>query len=405
MQGDGYSVEGRRVAVVGAARSGIAAARLLIARGAEVVLSDTAATVRDEEALRRAGIRLELGGHAGETLAAADLVVLSPGVPPGQPAIVTARRAGVEIIGEMELASRWLRGRIVAVTGTKGKSTTTTLIGRMLEAGGGRVTVGGNIGTPLSGQVELTGPDVVHVVEASSFQLEGTMSFRPSVAVFLNFSPDHLDRHASVGEYAAAKARIFANQGPDDVAVVNAEDEAVLEMAAAGRAHPVFFSLRRPIAEGARATPEGIAWTGRGGEALLIPREAVALTGEHMLANVAAAAAAARLLDVAPDAMTRAVDGFTGLEHAMEPVGEHEGVRFVNDSKATNVEAARHSIRSFDAGLVVIMGGRFKGGDLRSLRTEIDGRAAAVVALGEAAPLLHEAFGDLVRVIDASSMG
>jgi UDP-N-acetylmuramoylalanine--D-glutamate ligase len=401
---DSFSVVGRRVVVVGAARSGVAAARLLVARGAEVVLTDTSAAVPDAERLRGEGVRLELGGHVGRTLANADLVVLSPGVPPDRPAVAEARAAGVEIIGEMELASRWLTGRIVAVTGTKGKSTTATLVGRMLGAGGLKVTVGGNIGVPLSGQVELTGPDVVHVVEASSFQLEGTVRFRPAVAVFLNFSPDHLDRHASLGEYASAKARLVANQGPDDVAVLNADDDTVLDIGGRGRARQVLFSVGRDIDEGAHGTPRGVAWRERGGEWRLIPREAIALIGEHMLANVTAAAAVAKVLGVAPGDMTRAIEGFTGLEHAMEPAGEHAGVRFVNDSKATNVEAARHAIRSFEGGVVVIMGGRFKGGDLRSLRGEVAGRAAAVVALGEAAPLLHEAFGDLVPVVGATSM-
>jgi UDP-N-acetylmuramoylalanine--D-glutamate ligase len=402
--GGAFSVEGRRVVVVGAARSGLAAARLLVARGADVVLTDAAAALPDEQALRGEGIALELGGHSARTFVGADLVVLSPGVPPGQAPILEAREAGVEVIGEMELASRWLEGPIVAVTGTKGKSTTTTLIGRMLAAAGRKVTVGGNIGAPLSGQVAQTGPGVVHVVEASSFQLEGTVRFRPAVAVFLNFSPDHLDRHATVEEYAAAKARIFANQGPQDVAVVNAGDEAVLALAASARARQVRFSVAQPVREGARATGDGVAWIERGRETPLIPRAAIALTGEHMLANVAAAAAVARVLGVAAGEMTRALHGFTGLEHAMEPAGQVGGVRFVNDSKATNVEAARQSIRSFTGGLAVIMGGRFKGGDLRSLRHDIGGRAAAVVAIGEAAPLLREAFGDLVPVVDAATM-
>lgn len=219
-----FSVRGSRVTVVGAARSGIAAAELLVRRGALVTLTDLRAQIDHADALRAAGVRLELGGHAERTLTEADLVVLSPGVPANQPAIEAARRAGIPVIGELELASRWLQGRIVAITGTKGKSTTTTLAGRMLEEGGHRVLVGGNIGHALSAQVEQSTADTIHVIEASSFQLESIDSFRPWIAVLLNFSPDHLDRHGTVQAYADAKRRIFSNQEADDWAVLNADD-------------------------------------------------------------------------------------------------------------------------------------------------------------------------------------
>jgi UDP-N-acetylmuramoylalanine--D-glutamate ligase len=239
---ESFSVVGRKVVVVGAARSGIAAAELLVRRGASVVLTDARPTIDAADHLQAIGVTLALGGHAQAGLAAADLIVLSPGVPPAQADVAAARRAGVPVIGELELASRWLRGRIVAITGTKGKSTTTTLTGRMLEAGGRRVLVGGNIGHALSAQVDASSEDTIHVVEASSFQLETTVTFRPWIAVFLNFSPDHLDRHADVAEYAAAKAQIFANQSADDFAVVNADDPEVLRLAAAARSRRITFS-------------------------------------------------------------------------------------------------------------------------------------------------------------------
>ena len=243
MSGTPFSVRGKRVVVFGAARSGVAAAELLVRRGASVTLTDIREQIEDEDRLRAAGVALELGGHHASTLTGADLVVLSPGVPAHLPVVEAARRAGVPVTGELELASRWLRGRIVAITGTKGKSTTTTLAGRMLEAGGHRVLVGGNIGLALSAQVEESTEETIHVIEASSFQLESAQTFRPWIAVLLNFSPDHLDRHATVEEYAAAKARIFAKQQPTDWAVLNADDPGTLEIAAATRAHRLLFSM------------------------------------------------------------------------------------------------------------------------------------------------------------------
>ncbi|HEX2461814.1 MAG TPA: UDP-N-acetylmuramoyl-L-alanine--D-glutamate ligase, partial [Vicinamibacterales bacterium] len=222
-QGD-FIVRDRRVVVVGAARSGIAAAEALARRGAIVTLTEIRDTVDAADRLRAAGVTLELGGHRTETIAAADLIVVSPGVPLDQPIFESSQERGTEIIGELELAWRWTRGRVIAITGTKGKSTTTTLLGRMLGAAGQTTLVGGNIGVPLSAQVEASTPDTVHVVETSSFQLEATSTFRPWIAVWLNIADDHLDRHPTVESYAAAKARIFAHQTQDDWAVVNADD-------------------------------------------------------------------------------------------------------------------------------------------------------------------------------------
>lgn len=447
-----FSVDGQRVVVVGAARSGVAAAHLLAARGADVVLTDLRPTLAEESALREAGVKLELGGHRLETFTAADLIVLSPGVPLTQPDVAAALAAGVPLIGEMELASRWLRGRIVAITGTKGKSTTTTLIGRMLEAGGVKTMVGGNIGVPLSAQVDASTPDTVHVVEASSFQLETTERFHPTVAVLLNFSPDHLDHHASVEEYGEAKARIFANQTERDWAVINVDDAEAVRLSAHARARRVEISasgaagasvviegaavgdagtagaaieggpidgaaIEAAVAEGVGtegAVTEGAAIVARhagvaagasaGTRRTLVPLSAVKLLGRHLLADVVAAAAVADIFGVTPEAMTRAVEGFTGLEHALELVTEIAGIRFVNDSKATNVEAAERAIESFDRDLAVIIGGRYKGGDFGLLRAPLRARGASVIAIGEAAPRVRAALGDTVRVRDAASL-
>jgi UDP-N-acetylmuramoylalanine--D-glutamate ligase len=400
----GFSVRGRRVVVVGAARSGIAAAELLVRRGADVTLTDLRAQIDDESRLRKLGVTLEFGGHRSATLASADFVVLSPGVPANQPAVDAARASGVPVMGELELASRWLRGRIVAITGTKGKSTTTTLTGRMLEAGGHRVLVGGNIGHALSAQVDESTDDTIHVVETSSFQLEGTETFHPWIAVLLNFSPDHLDRHASVQEYADAKARIFTNQTPLDWAVINADDPASLRVSAAARARRLEFSMEDTLAEGIVVDGGTIVRRSPSHQEPLVPLSAVRLLGRHLVADVLAAAAVASIASVDAAAMTRAVEGFTGLEHALEPVGEVGGVRFVNDSKATNIEAARRAIESFDRGLVVILGGRFKGGDFRDLAEPLAARHATVVAIGEARPLIREALGARIAIHDADDM-
>ena len=398
-----FSVAGQRVVVVGAARSGVAAAELLARRGARVTVTDRKADVETAGALADRGVTLELGGHREETLRGADLVVVSPGVPLDQPVLHAAREAGVPIVGELELASRWLRGRLIAITGTKGKSTTTTLTGRMLEAAGFRVRIGGNIGVPLSEQVDDSTPETLHVVEASSFQLQATETFHPWIAAALNFSADHLDQHPSVEAYAAAKRRMFRNQTGGDWAVVNADDPGAQALAAGSRARRVSYGLALRgdgfgVEAGSIVERKGTTAT------RLVPVDAVRVPGRHILSDVVAAAAISRTAGADAAAMTKAVAGFGGLEHAMEMAGEVDGVRFINDSKATNVESARRSIESVDAGLVAIIGGRYKGGDFGELSAPLRERQAVVVTIGEAAPLIERALGRDVRVEHASSM-
>ena len=368
-----FSVDQKRVTVAGAARSGLAAAALLARRGAHVTLSDTRAHVPAAEPLCQLGVRLELGGHTRETFTDADLIVLSPGVPPEQPFVQAARDRGVPVIAEIELASRWLQGRVIAITGTKGKSTTTALTGRMLESAGFKVTVGGNIGQPLSAQVSDSTPDTFHVVETSSFQLDQIDTFHPWIAVMLNVSPDHLDRHPNVETYAAAKARVFENQDTRDWAVVNADDPTVLALARKGRAAIRLFARSGSIDCGTVLEDGWIADRRADGVARLVPIGAIHLLGSHLVDDVMAAATVGAIAGAAPAAMTAAVDAFRGLEHAMELVADVRGVRFVNDSKATNVEAALRSIECFDRDLVLILGGRFKGGDLPLVRDALAG--------------------------------
>jgi UDP-N-acetylmuramoylalanine--D-glutamate ligase len=400
-----FSVDGRHVVVVGAARSGLAAAELLRKRGARVTLSESRPSFDQAAALTASGVHVETGGHQAATLAAADLVVVSPGVPVEQPAFAPARERGVEIIGELELAWRWLKGRVIAITGTKGKSTTTTLVGRMLGAAGRHVLVGGNIGVPVSAQVDESTDRSVHVVEVSSFQLATTTTFRPWIAVWLNLADDHLDRHASLQEYGDAKARIFANQVPSDFAVVNADDAAVARYSAQTFATRVWYSLSDRMTDG-YVTSDG--WIGRKTPSAferLVPVTAVRVPGRHMLGNVVAATAAANLAGAGAGPIEQAVRGFTGLEHVMEPVGAIGKVRFVNDSKATNVGAARLSIESYDAGVVAIIGGHYKGGDFGELKAALAGRGRGVVAIGEAAPQVEAAMAGGPPVVRADSMG
>jgi UDP-N-acetylmuramoylalanine--D-glutamate ligase len=399
-----FSVDGRNVVVVGAARSGLAAAEALVKRGARVTLSESRASFDGAEALAASGVRIETGGHEVETFAQADLVVVSPGVPVEQPAFVAARARGVEIIGELELAWRWLKGRVIAITGTKGKSTTTTLVGRMLAAAGRHVLVGGNIGVPVSAQVDQSTDRSVHVVEVSSFQLATTTTFRPWIAVWLNLTDDHLDRHASLQEYGDAKARIFANQVPSDFAVVNADDSAVARYSGQTFATRVWFSMSGRVPEG-YVVSDG--WIGRKTPSAferLVPVASVRLAGQHMLGNVVAATAAANLAGVGAGAIEQALRGFTGLEHVMEPVAVIGKVRFVNDSKATNVGAARKSIESFDVGVVPIVGGRYKGGNFGELKDALAGRGRGVVAIGEAAAQVEAAMAGGPPVVRADSM-
>jgi UDP-N-acetylmuramoylalanine--D-glutamate ligase len=396
------------------ARSGVAAAELLLGRGARVVATDRkpAAELPPEVVrLREKGARLELGGHGASAFAGVDLVVVSPGVPWDLPELRSARQAGVEVIAELELGFRCLSGTVVAITGTKGKSTTTAALGAMLKNTGRDVRVGGNIGEAVSGLVGGSTPATVFVLEVSSFQLEGTATFHPQVALFLNLSADHLDRHPTFEDYARAKARIFRNQTVDDWAVVNADDPGVLALAREGRARLVPFHPRidAPLPEERRGASafftEGDACLRRSGVTeRLFPLSSVRLPGAHLAGDLLAAAAAARLLGAGPDAVQEAVRTFRGVEHVLERVAEIGGVAFFNDSKATNVEAARKSVEAFRGPLLVVMGGRYKGGDFRELAGPLSARGKAVLAIGEARPLIEAALGETLPVVPCTSL-
>jgi UDP-N-acetylmuramoylalanine--D-glutamate ligase len=399
-----FSVRGQRVVVVGGARSGVSAARLLAERGAHVTLTDLRDTIEEASDLLGAGVRLVLGSHPIDLFTSADLIVVSPGVARSQEAIVEARRRNVPVIGEVELAFRWLQGRVIAITGTKGKSTTTALTGKILEHAGVHVSVGGNIGQPLSGHVRASRPDSIHVVEVSSFQLETVDTFHPWIAALLNLTADHLDRHASYQEYADAKARVFARQTEQDWAVVNGDDPQTIELARRGRAGQRQFSLQKGASADVTLADGWVVERGRDGDTPLVRTSDVRLIGPHLMADVLAAAAITRLAGALPGHIAAAVSAFRGLEHAMEWVDEIDGVRYVNDSKATNIDSARQAIDTFGADLVVVLGGRFKGGDFGTLREALVARRATIVAIGEARPLIREALGAAVTIIEATSM-
>ena len=402
-----FSVQGKNVTVIGAGRSGVPAAQLLATRGARVTLADSAVSIPNEAALGGAGIAMQLGPHRADQFTGADLIVLSPGVDPGHAAIAAARRAGVPVIGEIELASRWLKGRIIAITGTKGKSTTTTLAARMLQEAGLDAPAGGNLGPALSTHVAASAANTLHVVEVSSFQLESTDTFHPWIAVLLNLSPDHLDRHPTFDAYRAAKARIFAHQTASDWAVINLDDEGARSLAPrGGPAGPrrFDFALDAPVTEGVTVERGTIVRRSGRDVAPLLPVASVQVPGRHILSDVLAAAAVGCLAGVPPAAMQRAVETFHGLEHALQRVAVIAGVQFINDSKATNIASALRAIESFERGLVVIMGGKYKGGDFAELAAPLRSRGASVIAIGEARPLIHAALDGVVPVEDAASM-
>jgi UDP-N-acetylmuramoylalanine--D-glutamate ligase len=402
-------LQGREVVVVGLARSGVSAANLLLRQGARVVATDTRPARELPEqvvALQERGVRLELGGHRPESFTGASLVVVSPGVPWDAPILIRARQAGTPVIAEIELGYRCARGRVVAITGTKGKSTTAAALGAMLRAadGAGDVRVGGNIGTALTSLVEGATPRTTFVVEVSSFQLEGTDTFHPEIALFLNLEADHLDRHRTVRDYAAAKARVFRNQTPADWAVVNADDPGVLTLARAGRGRLLPFSATPLQGEGAFFLDGEARLRREGRDECLFPETAIRLPGRHLALDLLAAGAAARLLGAPPDALARAVAGFAGSDHVLAEVAEHDGVRYFDDSKATNVAATRRGLEAFASPVLAILGGRSKGGDFRQLREPVARHARAVLLIGEAAEEIASALEGTVPLRRCGSM-
>ena len=383
----GTELKGKRVLVVGLARTGVPTALFCADHGARVTAADSGAEAQLTEAattLARAGVALELGAHRRETFLAQDLIIPSPGVPFNQVDLAAARANGVTVWSEIELAWRFLRGKLIAVTGSNGKTTTTALLGHILLTHGIPALVGGNIGTPLISLVARSTDASITVAEVSSFQLEAIAAFRPDISVLLNLTPDHLDRHGSMGAYTAAKARLFENQEKDDAAVLNADDAESARFASI-RARKFWFSRKRDVEQGACLRGDKLVYRYEGHETELLSRSAIGLRGDHNLENVLAAALAARLAGAPPEAIAEGVRTFAGVEHRLQFVGEVDGISFYNDSKATNVDAALKAVDAFPGNLLVILGGKDKGSPYSPLREPLRQRARAVFLIGAAA--------------------
>jgi UDP-N-acetylmuramoylalanine--D-glutamate ligase len=381
-------LNGKRVLVVGLGKSGVASALFMKAHGARVTVSDTKSgdELRNEiPVLLDHGITVETGGHGDRTFRGQDLIVVSPGVPVDAPPLVQARSLGESVIGEIELAAQFLPGPIIAITGSNGKTTTTTLTGEIMMAGGFPALVGGNIGTPAISLAERAKPETVIVLEISSFQLETVQTFRPKVAVVLNVTPDHLDRHRTFEIYTDAKARIFENQVPDDYAVLNADDPTCVEMGKRIRAQVFWFSRQREVKRGAWVRDGNVVFRDAEGQREILQVSEIPLKGAHNLENVLAAVSAGVLMGCAPDKIREAVRNFKAVEHRLEFVATVRGVDYYNDSKATNVDATIKALESFPANIHLILGGKDKGSDYTVLKDLLRQRVKRVYTIGAAA--------------------
>jgi len=407
-------LRGKRVVVVGLGRvSGVSAVKTLGALGAQVVVNEARSASECGDALAELAedpsvrdVEYVFGGHPASVLEGASLVVLSPGVPYDLPLLERARSMGIPTIGELELAYRLSRCDFVAITGTKGKTTTTTLLGAMLEGSlPVRVRVAGNIGVPLALTArELERGDIL-VAEVSSFQLESIVSFRPRVAVVVNISPDHLDRHRTMEAYVSAKRRIVENQRSDDLLVVNGDDAVAREFSQWTRARVVEFSMKRPVAEGSYLEGDALIWQQDGVSERVARTSDIGVPGRHNVANALAAMTAALSLGASREAVVAALRAFRGVEHAYEPVGRVGGVLYINDSKATNLAAVKAALEATDAGRVVlIMGGVDKGNDYDEILPLVRERVRHLVLLGTDTRRLREAFTGVVPWTAAETM-
>ena len=390
-----------RVTVVGLGASGIAACRALKQVSAEVRASDikTAADLgRHARELEGMGVGLELGGNSPDFAAGSELVVLSPGVSLENPIVEWARSRDVPVISEVELAYCLSDARFVAVTGTNGKTTTTSLIGEMLMKRSDKVHVCGNIGVPISQVAGGLGHDHILVVELSSFQLDTCLSFAPEVGVLLNITPDHLDRYDTYEQYVASKGRLFANQKSSDIAIVNSDDADCVRASADTDAHKLYFSLQREVPEGAFIRRGQVVVRADRRERTVFKIDTLKIKGPHNLANSLAAALAATALGIDDGAVREGLASFRGLEHRCEPVAEVAGVRYVNDSKATNVDSVRVALETAEAPIILIAGGRDKGGDFGVLAPLVKEKVREILAIGEASRTIERVFSPLTRV-------
>ena len=401
-----FELRGKRVLVVGLARTGVATALFCAARGAHVTATDARPEneIGDVLApLRSAGVKLELGGHRENTFLAQDLIVPSPGVPADAPLLQAARAKGVTIWSEVELADRFLSGRLIGITGSNGKTTTTSLIEHILRNAGLPTVLAGNIGTPLIARVEQTSNDTITVVELSSFQLELIEVFRPNISVFLNLTADHLDRHHTMEAYGRAKARIFENQTESDSAVLNADDPATTPLAPA-KPQVYWFSRKQRVAQGAFVRENEIFFRHDGEEEVVLNLRDIPLAGAHNVENVLAAVAATRLAGAESAAIARGVRSFAGVEHRLEFVAEIAGVRYYNDSKATNVDATLKALEAFPGRILIVLGGKDKGSDYALLQKPLGERAILALLIGAAAEKIEKQITGSVAIERAGTI-
>jgi len=378
----------KRVLVVGLGKSGVASALFMKKHGAKVTVSDTKSgdELRNEiPVLLDNGITVETGGHGDRTFRGQDLIVVSPGVPVDAPPLVQARALGETVIGEVELAAQFLPGPVVAITGSNGKTTTTTLAGEIMTASGFPTLVGGNIGTPAISLAERAQSETVIVLEISSFQLETIQTFRPKVAVVLNVTPDHLDRHRTFEVYVDAKARIFENQQSTDFAVLNADDPTCASMASRTHSQLFWFSRHKEVQQGAWVRDGNIVFRNGRNQTEILQVSDIPLKGAHNLENVLAAVCTGALMGCAPEKIRQAVRNFKAVEHRLEFVATINGVDYYNDSKATNVDATIKALESFPANIHLILGGKDKGSDYTVLNDLLRQRVKRVYTIGAAA--------------------
>jgi UDP-N-acetylmuramoylalanine--D-glutamate ligase len=402
----GFDLAGKRLLVVGLARTGIVTSLFAAGYGAAVTATDEKSEAELSETparLRAAGVKLELGGHKAATFLDQDLIVVSPGVPTKLPALEEARSHGIPVWSEIELAWRFLRGKLVAITGSNGKTTTTSLAAHILKTASIPTLMGGNIGTPLLALVETSSDSTVTVAEISSFQLETIEKFRPEIGVLLNLTPDHLDRHESFDHYAAAKMRMFENQLERDSAVLNADDPEITKRMPA-KPHIYWFSRQKRVATGAFVRDNQVFFRHEGAETPLVRRDEISLRGEHNLENVLAACTAAYLAGADPGSIATGVKTFKGVEHRLEFVAEVGGVAFYNDSKATNVDATLKALEAFPGPLIVILGGKDKGSDYSVLREPLRQHARLALLIGAAAEKIASHVGSAVSLEHAGTM-
>jgi UDP-N-acetylmuramoylalanine--D-glutamate ligase len=381
-------LDNKRVLVVGLGKSGVASALFLKSRGARVTVSDSkpAVELRNEILLLlEHGITIEAGGHGDRTFHGQDLIVVSPGVPFDAPQLAQARNLGESVIGEIELAAQFLPGPVVAITGANGKTTTTSLAGEIIACGGFSTLVGGNIGTPAISFVDQAGAKTWIVLEVSSFQLETIVQFRPKIAVILNITPDHLDRHKTFANYIHAKARVFENQAEDDFTVLNADDPTTAALASRTRAQLFWFSRKQQVERGAFVRAAQIYFRDGQSEREIMPLADLPLKGAHNIENVLAGISIGSLAGCQPDAIRRAVRDFKAVEHRLEFVATIAGVDYYNDSKATNVDATIKAIESFPSNIHLILGGKDKGSDYTVLNELLRQRVKRVYTIGAAA--------------------